>query len=824
MYKGTIPVFLAPNNAYAPHAGITITSMMENSSKEYFYDIYVLHTDLNSENIGLFHSMEYENASVKCYCITRHVEKELKLMYTNFHFSKEMFYRILIPELFPQYEKAIYLDSDICVLGDISEFYNIDLEGNILGGINDVMHLRSKNYVSKQIGLDPFRYINSGVLLIDCKQYLEENIKQRIFDELKVRDSLRYPDQDLINIVCNGRIKFLPRKWNYIWHYHIVKSDHALNLPSEEMEQYLADAEDIRILHFTSGVKPWNNTMIPLSDHYWEYVDRCVFRSKILAAYNKIPRKSYIGFHFIDDFGDYLEVTASLYSAERLEYTDVVTCIDGSEVEVEFITKQNVEIAGRHFARSFFKFRIPRSIITDEINVNFYNRRSGLPFSKITSASFPVDFTTQSYAILGDVLVYGINNSLFLNKASAKLIGTCKERFKRTCKKLCEKGDAYAKKSRFIRRMHNLAKPFVKKDIWLISDRPDTAGDNGEALFAYLKKNKIKGVKPCFVLEKSSKDYKRIKKLGKVLSPETLEFKLYYTFATRNISSQYDFKIMTPIGCASYLKDILRVKNVFLQHGITKDDLSSCYNRFVDDMDLFFTSAGAEYNSIIENPAYGCGPSITKLVGLPRFDNLVNEVEKTIFILPTWRRSCLTDIKTCELNNDFENSSYYNFYKALISDQRLISAAKASGYNLCFYPHHLMHMANGYFEGLDEIFIDASKYSYNDVFRKGAILFTDYSSTQFDFAYLKKPIVYCHFDKDEFFSSHTYSQGYFSYEENGFGEVTYNLDDAVNTLIEYMNNGAKMKDTYIARVDSFFAFNDKNNCKRAIDEILSLDE
>ena len=130
MYKGTIPVFLAPNNAYAPHAGITITSMMENSSKEYFYDIYVLHTDLNSENIGLFHSMKYENASVKCYCITRHVEKELKLMYTNFHFSKEMFYRILIPELFPQYEKAIYLDSDICVLGDISEFYNIDLEGN----------------------------------------------------------------------------------------------------------------------------------------------------------------------------------------------------------------------------------------------------------------------------------------------------------------------------------------------------------------------------------------------------------------------------------------------------------------------------------------------------------------------------------------------------------------------------------------------------------------------------------------------------------------------------------------------------------------------
>ena len=822
MYKGIIPIFLAPNNAYAPHAGITITSLLENSSRDYFYEIHVLHTDLNQENIALLESISYENASVKCFCITRFIEKELKLMYTNFHFSKEMFYRILIPDVFPQYDKAVYLDSDICVLGDISEFYNIDLEGNILGGVNDVMHVRSKNYVSKEIGLDPFRYINSGVLLIDCKLYLEEGIKQKIFDELKVRDSLRYPDQDLINIVCNGRIKFLPRKWNYIWHYHIVKSDHALNLPPDEMEQYLADASDIRILHFTSGVKPWNNTIIPLSDHYWEYVDRCVFRSKIYASYNKIPRKSYIGFHFIDDFDEYLQITASLYSAERLECKDVVTCIDGNEVETEFITKQSIEIANRHFVRSFFKFRIPRSIITDEINVNFYNRRTGLPFSKITSASFPVDFLTQSYATLGDVLIYGVKNSLYLNKASNQLTNACKKRFKATSKELCKKGDAYAKKARFIRKMHNLARLFIKKDIWLISDRPDMAGDNGEALFAYLKKNKIKGVKPCFVLDKSSKDYKRVKRLGKVLEPGTLKFKLYYTLATRNISSQYDYKIMNPIGCASYLKDILSVKNVFLQHGITKDDLSSCYNRFVDDIDLFVTSANDEYKSIIENPAYGCGPNITKLVGFPRFDSLTNESEKIIFILPTWRRSCLADIKTCELNSDFESSSYFKFYKALTSDQRLISAAKAGGYRLCFYPHHLMREANDYFENLDEVFIDASKYSYNDVFKKGAILFTDYSSTQFDFAYLKKPIVYCQFDREEFFASHTYKEGYYSYEENGFGEVTYNLDDAVNTIIEYIDNGAQMKDAYKARVDSFFAFNDKNNCKRVVKEILNL--
>ena len=207
MYKATIPIFLAPNNDYAPHAGITITSLMENASRDYYYQIYVLHTDLSRENISLFESMEYENATVKCFCISRFIEKELKLMYTNFHFSKEMFYRILIPEVFPQYDKAIYLDSDICVLGDISELYSIDIGNNIIGAANDIMHTKSKMHVTKELGIDPEGYINSGVLVINCKRFRNDGIKEKLFSELSVRTNLRYPDQDIINVVCSGNIQ-----------------------------------------------------------------------------------------------------------------------------------------------------------------------------------------------------------------------------------------------------------------------------------------------------------------------------------------------------------------------------------------------------------------------------------------------------------------------------------------------------------------------------------------------------------------------------------------------------------------------------------------
>ncbi len=825
MYKATVPIFLAPNNAYAPHAAITITSLLKNSSRDYFYEIYVLHTDLSYENIYLFESMKYENARVKCLSISRFIEKELKLMYTNFHFSKEMFYRILIPEIFTQFDKAIYLDSDIAVLGDISELYNIELDNFILGGVNDIMHLKSRSYVTGELGLCADEYINSGVLLINSKLFREEKIKDKLFDELKVRPGLRYPDQDLINIVCRGRIKLLERKWNYIWHYLLKKRDQSLNLPEGEQEKYEEASKDISILHFTSSVKPWNNRLIPLSKKYWDYVDECVFKDKIISAYAKLPRKNYVTLHFADLYEDRLEITASLCTSEGHTHKDLAVLAGGEERKFDFITAHNVDIGGRYYFRSVFKFSIPLCEIENDTTLNFYNTETGLKYLLVTSPTFDVDINAGTYRKKGDFIIHAVGGAVFFSPYSEEKLKECKARFKQRTRFLCnEKKDAYARKANLIRLVHKLVKPFFRKEIWLVSDRCDSAGDNGEAFFKYLKKNKVKGVKPCFVISKDSPDCKRLKKIGKVLHPKTLKYKLYYTFATKNISSQLEFDVMNPLFCRPYLKDIINVKNVFLQHGIIKDDLSMCYNRLADDMHIFVTSAYGEYDSIAHNDEYLCGERITALTGLPRFDNLVNEAEKLIFFLPTWRKSALADMHTGELASGFLDSSYFKFYNALLKNERLIQAARAHGYKLCFYPHHLMKESNKYFGELDSIFVSSEGYTYNDVFKKGALLFTDYSSTQFDFAYLKKPVVYCHFDKNEFFSSHSYKAGYFEYERDGFGEVTYDLESAVDTLISYMENGCQMKDVYKNRHGSFFAFDDRGNSKRVLDKILSLDK
>ena len=108
---------------------------------------------------------------------------------------------------------------------------------------------------------------------------------------------------------------------------------------------------------------------------------------------------------------------------------------------------------------------------------------------------------------------------------------------------------------------------------------------------------------------------------------------------------------------------------------------------------------------------------------------------------------------------------------------------------------------------------------YRDVFATSGIVVTDYSSVFFDVAYLKKPIVFFHADRDEFFALQ-YEKGYFSYERDGFGEVETTIEATVSRIIEYMESGCKMKPEYRKRVDDFFAFTDRNNCKRVYDAIL----
>lgn len=113
------------------------------------------------------------------------------------------------------------------------------------------------------------------------------------------------------------------------------------------------------------------------------------------------------------------------------------------------------------------------------------------------------------------------------------------------------------------------------------------------------------------------------------------------------------------------------------------------------------------------------------------------------------------------------------------------------------------------------MFIDEHK-KYQVIFNESAVLVTDYSSIFFDFAYLKKPLIYYQYANDYHYDS---ENGYFQYETMGFGPVIKDEDELVDKLIEYMNNDCIMEDKYKKRVDEIFKYNDHNNSKRCYDWI-----
>lgn len=507
---------------------------------------------------------------------------------------------------------------------------------------------------------------------------------------------------------------------------------------------------------------------------------------------------------FLDKRNNFLKLTCRLFSSK--EENCFSYCINGETHTTHLFGKTKINDTYRYI----FYIYLEKSLLNEKLTVDFCTDIR-------TGHFFPIEKSLNGFYQIEESILYSENNSLVFEPYNSALFKSRKKLYKKSLFKL----NKTAIIALAIRFFYKLLKPFYKKDIWLISDRIDKAGDNGESFFEYAVKNAPKNVRCVFLLDKKSKDYSKIKKIGMVKSPTSPFYKIYYTLAKVHISSQLDGSRLLRVR--SYLKDILnRQKTVFLQHGVTKDNISSYYNRFDFGIDMFVTTVYEERKSIIETENYGCDGEIVKMCGFARYDKLENCKEKIIFIVPTWRLSLLEDTETLKIKDGFENSKYFKFYNSLLHSEKLITKAKEKGYKLCFYPHSMMRNAQKYFENLDPVFANPNNYTYTDMFKFGSLIVTDYSSIQFDFAYLRKPLIYCHFDKEEFFSSHTYVEGYFNYERDGFGPVLYSIDDTVNAICHCVDNDCAIQKEYEERIEKTFKFNDKNNCKRTLEEILTL--
>lgn len=422
----------------------------------------------------------------------------------------------------------------------------------------------------------------------------------------------------------------------------------------------------------------------------------------------------------------------------------------------------------------------------------------------------------------GSICFLNRGKNAVIMKNNCRLLRAIKA-IKRSCS-FCVTGKA-GMKAVAARILFESRKRRQKKSVWLCSDRTNRADDNGEVMFSYLCEHPDDSIEPYFVIDKNTDDWKRMGKIGKVVETFSKEHKVLFLLSEFSLSSQANRAVINPFGKLEYYyRDLMYDKRlVFLQHGITKDNQSKWLNRYNRNLFGFVVTTRPEYESVFEYDYY-YKPERVWLTGMPRYDRLYHDEKKYVTIMPTWRKSLSGGTDAAGvwlLGKDFKKSSYFKFYNELLNDERLLKAAENCGYCICFMPHPNTISGLHYFKRHSAVkFLDMT-YSYRDVFAQTDLMVTDYSSVAFDFAYLRKPIVYSQFDKAEFFGGgHSYTEGYFDYVRDGFGEVEETLETVVDRIIEYMENGCRIKPEYRERIDKTFAFDDKDCSRRVYETVL----
>lgn len=349
-----------------------------------------------------------------------------------------------------------------------------------------------------------------------------------------------------------------------------------------------------------------------------------------------------------------------------------------------------------------------------------------------------------------------------------------------------------------------------KKNIWLIEEKPTEANDNGYALLKYIKEDRP-DINVYYVIDKKSKNIDKVKNISKIIKHKSIKHWIYYFDAKVIAVTQ---KYANPCPAIFYVLHNLKLikgKRVFLQHGITKDNIE-CYQYDVSKFDLFVCGAKKEFEYI--KTKFGYPSQSVIYTGFARFDkyNVNNNIkERFILICPTWR-NWITD-----KNKNYE---YFEKWNELINNEKFNEFLEKNN----IYAKVILHQEMNKFK--DKI---KSKYenvqvlkndeiNYDENLSKCLMLITDFSSVFFDIAYMKKPIIYYQFDTKEFREKHL-QEGYFSYEEDGFGEIFEESKAVIEEIIKIEKENFSMQEKYLKRVNLFFERRDNKNCQRIVDEI-----
>lgn len=362
------------------------------------------------------------------------------------------------------------------------------------------------------------------------------------------------------------------------------------------------------------------------------------------------------------------------------------------------------------------------------------------------------------------------------------------------------------------------------KPFWLVSECRNEARDNGYWFFKYVTSHHSE--QPIvYAIDRKSPDYRKVNSIGKTVQYGSLSHWILYLACDIRISTH---KAGTPNNAVCYVLEvykIIRKKVVFLQHGVIKDDLPYVHARNAN-FSMFVTSARREYEYVREHFGYKKG--VVVLTGLCRFDDLTDCSDgNLILIMPTWRQWIAnpdSKNRNVECFSDFRDTEYFKRWDELLNSKEFSEMLRQTGKKAVFYMHrNMQRFANQFTETQPDIHIQSFPDDAHELLKHAALLITDYSSVAMDFAYMEKPVIYYQFDYDRFRKNHL-AEGYYSYEKDGFGNITNDLRGVIDETGYIISNGMKPMPVHTERMKRFFNMKDRDNCRSTYMAVKELSE
>lgn len=262
-----IPVFYACDDNFVKYTIVSLRSVMDNASADAQFIIHILNTDISEEMKQIMYNMGNEQFEICFDDVTEYLKSVRDKLPIRDYYSKTTYFRLFIAEMFPEYDKAVYIDSDTIVLGDLAKLYAFDLADKYVGACNEQVMAQEDvygTYAEKVVGVERDKFFNAGILLINCEQFRQNHVLDQFVELLHMYNFVVTQDEDYLNVICQNHVLWLPPEWN---------------VPVFGTLQ--CREEDICILHYIMVSKPWHYRDCRMQEYFWRYAKKTAVHAEI---------------------------------------------------------------------------------------------------------------------------------------------------------------------------------------------------------------------------------------------------------------------------------------------------------------------------------------------------------------------------------------------------------------------------------------------------------------------------------------------------------------------------------------------------------------